>query len=67
MHNASKTEIRRLEKDHSADELTELLDEFDPIDVPGRYQSALLAQNVWSLLLVIRSDRRLFEAVSARC
>ena len=39
-----ETEIRRLEKDHSADELTELLDEFDPIDVPGRYQSALLAQ-----------------------
>ena len=37
-------EILRLEKDHSGEELTELLEEFEPGDIPGRYQSALLAQ-----------------------
>ena len=37
-------EILRLEKDHSDEDLPELLQEFEPGDVPGRYYSALLAQ-----------------------
>ena len=39
-----ETEISRLDKDYSTDDLTELLVEFDPIDIPSRYQRALLAQ-----------------------
>lgn len=39
-----ETEIQRLEKDHSGEELGELLEEFEPSEIPGRYQSALLAQ-----------------------
>ena len=39
-----ETEILRLEKDHPGEELGELLEEFEPSDIPGRYQSALLAQ-----------------------
>ncbi len=39
-----ETEILRLEKDHSREELGELLEEFEPSEIPGRYQSALIAQ-----------------------
>ena len=39
-----ETEIQRLVKDHSGEHLAELLEEFEPGELPGRYQSALLAQ-----------------------
>ena len=39
-----ETEIQRLEKDHLGEELDELLEEFEPGEIPGRYQSALLTQ-----------------------
>ena len=39
-----ETEILRLEKDHSDEELDELIEEFEPSDIPGRYHIALLNQ-----------------------
>ena len=39
-----ETDILRLEKDHSGEELDELLEEFEPSVIPDRYHSALLAQ-----------------------
>ncbi|MDE0280786.1 MAG: DEAD/DEAH box helicase, partial [Gammaproteobacteria bacterium] len=39
-----ETEIQHLEKDHLDEELDELLEEFEPGEIPGRYQSALLTQ-----------------------
>ena len=39
-----ETEIQRLLRDHPDEDLVEILEEFEPGSVPGRYQSALLAQ-----------------------
>lgn len=37
-------EISRIDKDHQGEDLSELLDEFEPTIHPSRYQSALLSQ-----------------------